>query len=355
MSGFPGFDLAASAAADLRSRIGELTRQAAGGERATSYAGLGADALQAMDLRAELNRRQVVSRGIDLGGNIADATQLVLKQLISTGTDITSRATALVGLSAVDVQSIADTAKGALQEVVSLLGEQYGGAALFGGDDLGNSPVVDPGQIEDTGLYKGIKAQVQSLGGGNAQAVLDATMTLAKSDDPAITPFSEHASAAAQGQVADSRRSVPIGEGVSIAVGLYANRNAAATSSGATTGSWSRDLIRGLSILANLGPDQAAQGADFTTLVKGAVAALQSGVDGVTDEAAILGGVQQRLDSAKTRNQDISDQVELQLGNLENVDMAETITRLQSTQTQLQASYKCLAMLGEISLVNFLN
>jgi flagellin-like hook-associated protein FlgL len=354
VSGFSGFDLAASAATGLRGRFAELTRQVAGGQRADSYAGLGTDALRAIDLRAELAHRGAVSTSIDRGSSAADATQLVLKRIIDTTTDITGRATGLLGLSAVDAPNIALAAKSALKEVVGLLGERYGGEALFGGADLEGSPIVEPDQIEATGLYQGIRAQVKSLGSGNGQAVLDATKALAMSDAPGVTPFSAQASAAAQGTAADSRRSVPIGDGITVAVGLYVNRNADATSSGETTGSWARDLIRGLSIIANLDQPQGTQTADYTTLVKGAVGALRSGLNGVTDEAGALGNTQQRLATAKTRNRDVSDQVEQQLGTLEQVDLAATITRLQATQTQLQASYKCLAMIGEISLTQFL-
>lgn len=357
ISGFQGFDLAASAAEGLRARLADLNRQVASGQRADSYAGLGGDALRAIDLRAELARRDTVAKAAEWGASFCDAAQLALKKLSDTTLGVFGDANRLLGngppfSDADGVALVAQSARTALKEVVGLLGERYAGEALFGGADPLGSPVVSPDGIESTHFYTAIGAAVQGLGSGNGQAVLDATKAIAQGSENDI--FTGHAALAAQGAAADSRRAVPVGEGVTIEIGLYAYRNAAAVSRGETTGSWAKDLLRGLAILANLQPRQQAQGGDYDTLVRGAVASLHAGLDGVTEEAAALGGQQQRLDSARTRNQDFATQLEVQVGKVEQVDMAETITRLQATQAQLEASYHCLAMMDDLSLTKFL-
>jgi flagellin-like hook-associated protein FlgL len=43
-----------------------------------------------------------------------------------------------------------------------------------------------------------------------------------------------------------------------------------------------------------------------------------------------------------------------QLSNLEEVDMAKTITTLQATQTQLEASYRAISIAQQLSLTRFL-
>ena len=47
-------------------------------------------------------------------------------------------------------------------------------------------------------------------------------------------------------------------DGTATEVGLFASRNAAATSTGETTGGWARDLLRGLASIAALTPASAA-------------------------------------------------------------------------------------------------
>jgi flagellin-like hook-associated protein FlgL len=46
--------------------------------------------------------------------------------------------------------------------------------------------------------------------------------------------------------------------------------------------------------------------------------------------------------------------LQLQLSNIEEVDMAKTITSFQTTQTQLEASYRAIAVAQQLSLTRFL-
>lgn len=359
IGGFPGFDTASASASLLRTQLADLTRQVASGRKADSYAGLGPEARRAIDLRADRARQEVLATASARGAAFAEAAQGALKGISDAVLRVMERAGRLVanGLPASDGQTVAQTAQDAratLREVVGLLGERFAGEAIFGGADSEGRPIVAPEAFEDTGLFRQIGAAVRNLSPSNGQAVLDETMALAKSDDPAITPFTGFAARAAQGLSADARRAVPVGEGATVEIGLYAYRNAAVASRGETTGAWARDLIRGLSIIASLGPDQAAQGAGYTMLVSGAAAALRAGFDGLAEEQGALGGQQARLEAAARRNDALATQIDLQLGALEQVDMAEAITRLQATQGQLAASYRALAMLGDLSLLNFI-
>jgi flagellar hook-associated protein 3 FlgL len=354
ITGFPGFDRAAVTAATLRLRLADLTRQTASGQRADSYAGLGTDARRAIDLRAELQRREGLASSAARGEAFAEAGQLVLDRLGKVAIDMVGRANGMLGVDSANVPALAQTARNALKQVVGLLGERFEGAALFGGTDLEGSPIVAPDAFESTGFFTRIRDAVQGLTATGGQAVLEATLAVAKSDDAAVSPFSAHGNAAAQGLVEDPRRAVPVEDGVKVEIGLYANRNAAMAPGAEATGSWARDLLHGLSVLANLGPGQAAQGEGFRTLVQGAITSLRSGLSGVTEEASALGGAQERLASARTLNAEMAGQVEAQLGQVEQVDIAEAITRLQATQLQLQASYSSLAMLGDLSLTQFL-
>lgn len=359
VSGFASFDAAASSATGLRARVAELTRQVSSGQRAETYSGLGASAFRSIDLRADRARREAYAEAAGRGGAFADAAQLTLKGISDAATGVMSHAGRLManGMPLSDSQAVAQTAqeaRTALQAIVGLLGERFAGAAIFAGADPDGTAIVAPEAFEATGLFTGIRAAVQGLSAGNGQAVLDQTRLLAQSNDPATSPFTGFAARAAQGLEPDSRRAVPVGEGVMVEIGLYAYRNAAVASTGETTGAWTRDLLRGLSIIANLGLDQIAQGADYRTLVSGAVASVRAGLDGLGMEQGALGAQQARLDAAGKRNEALAAQLDVQVGRVEGVDMAETITRLKAMETQLAASYQSLSMLGNLSLVNFL-
>lgn len=354
ISGFPALDRTAGAASLLRNRLAELTRQTASGQRSDSYAGLGADARRAVDLRAEMSRHDSLSRAAESGEARAAITQTILKRLVTIATDFAGSANGLLGSDTANAGRLALSARSALREVAGLLNERHGGEALFGGADLTGSPVTD--NIEKSGLFTGIRDALRGMGAGDGAARRATTRQLGASNDPAVTPFSAYATAAATGDVADQRRSVPINNGLTVEVGLYANRNAAAPPSTApdSTGSWSRDLLYGLSVIANLGPEQAVHEADFDQVVRGAIGALRAGLDGVAEESGALGATESRLAAMRIRHDEVATQLTLQLSSVEEVDLAEAISRAQATQSQLEASYRSLAMLGNLSLTKFI-
>ena len=77
-------------------------------------------------------------------------------------------------------------------------------------------------------------------------------------------------------------------------------------------------------------------------------------LSGIAGEALSLGAAEQRLDAARERHQDVAVVLRAQLASIEEVDMVETLTRLQATQTQLEASYRAIASAEELTLARFL-
>lgn len=359
ISGFPGLDAAAIASSVVRARVNELTAQAASGQRAQTFAGLGQEAAIALDLRSERGRREAFAVAARRGEAVAEAAQTSLQGLESAARDVLDKAsrlllTGLPGSDATSVKAIADTARASLKTVVALLGERFAGDALFGGGATDQEPIVSSGEIETTGLFTGIRTQVQSLTAGNGNAILAATKALAESNDPAVSPFRGFAARAASGLIEDERRSVPVAEGNSIPIGLYAYKNSAATSAGRTTGSWARDLLWSLSVVANLESPTPATVNDYRTLAGGAVEVLRSASNALIDEQAALGVDQSRLAAAAERNENLVDQIDVQIGRVESVDLSEVITQLTSSKNLLEASYRAMVTLGDLSLTRFM-
>jgi flagellar hook-associated protein 3 FlgL len=234
-----------------------------------------------------------------------------------------------------------------------LLNTKQGDEYLFGGTDFANPPVPDPEGLPTSGMATQIAAAIGTLGPGNAAVVAAATKAAALDDSAGVTPFSAFVSDPARG-MAEPRRSVPSGDGTTTEVGLFANRNAAATSAGETTGGWARDLLRGLASIAALGPVQTASQADFRALADTIRGGLQSAAKALADEQGALGLTEARLQGVQTRHTEMRDALQGQLAGIEEVDLARTLTQLQSTKTSLEASYNAIGILGTLSLTNFL-
>ncbi|HZF74784.1 MAG TPA: flagellin [Acetobacteraceae bacterium] len=356
VTGYPGFDRTAQAAADLRARVAEYAFQAAGGKRSDSYVGLGVDARRAVDMRAELTRRDGLMTLAERAQARATHTQVLLTRMQDIAKDFIGKANGLVGLYAETGPLVAQSAQAALQEVVGMLGESFEGNFVFGGENTHKPPIVEPEQIFATDMFTQIRNAVQTLNAGNGMAIAASTRAIAMDDSAVANPvFSEHARQAKLALITDSRRAVPIEEGVTVEIGMFVNRNAAAVSTHPdTTGSWSRDLLRGLMTLASIRPEETQQGAGYIHVVQSALGAFRSCLQGLTEEAGALGAQQARIEAAKVRHEEVSVQVEIQLGKVEHVELAEAITRATATRSLLEASYRSMSMLADLSLARFL-
>lgn len=340
-------------AAMLRARLEALTRQVSDGRQGPGYGDIAPEARRAVDLRAELNRREVWQGTISRALARTEVAQNTLGRIADVATQFYQEAIRLDGTSGARISAVATAARAALVEVASLLNERHAGEYLFGGSDSANPPIPDPQGILASGMATDIAAAVAGLTVGNAAAVAAATLSAAQSDAAGTTPFSAFVSDPAQG-LGEPRRSVPAAEGERVAYGLFANRNAAATSVGETTGSWARDVLRGLATLAALDPAQAALGTGFTELMAVVRGGLRSAVDAIGVERGALGATEQRLETTARRHAEVSVALAGQIAEIEEVDMAATISRLQATQTQLEASYRAISLVSGLTLTRFL-
>jgi flagellar hook-associated protein 3 FlgL len=341
-------------AALLRLRLQVLTRQVSTGQRAAAPGDLAPQLPRALSLQADIGRRDTYATAVGQASGRAATTQLALKRLGEIAREF-GDGTALK-LDPNDPRTIplaATRARAALVEVGQLLNTRQDGEYLFGGSDFGNPPVPDPDGLPTGGMATQIAAAVASLGAGNAAAVAAATGTAASDDSAGVTPFSVFLSNPASG-LTEPRRSVPAEDGVLAAYGIAANRNAAATSAGVTTGSWARDLLRGLASLAALTPTQTTSQADFLAFAGTIQGGLQSAGKALADEAGALGITEARLDAVATRHADVTITLRAQLSSIQEVDLAEALTRLQATKTTLEASYNAIGRLGDLTLTHFL-
>jgi flagellin-like hook-associated protein FlgL len=337
----------------LRERMAQLGDQISTGRKGNSYAALGTEAPKAMDLRAEIGRRETYQNMIGQTLSKVQVTQNVLNRIGTIAEKFAANSTKLMGAAKPEeIQIQAGQAKAALVEIANLLNEEYAGEYLFGGADTRNPPIPNPNTIATTGMAKEIADEVATLDATNATTVLAAITGWATNDDPLITPFSEYLETG-EGKT-EGRRNLLASDNERIDYGILANRNAAVVSSGETTGSWARDLLRGLASIAGLTPEKSQLGQSYTSFVTKVQEGLRSSVDALALERGALGVTEARLESVRTLHESVSVSLTLQVSDLEEVDMAKTITSFQATQTQLEASYRAIAMAQQLSLTRFL-
>ncbi|MES2711407.1 MAG: flagellin [Pseudomonadota bacterium] len=353
MTGFSALSRLDLGAAMLRTRLETLSRQVSDGRRGPMLGDIAPSVPRAIDLRGEIARRGAYTTVIDRTLGQTQVAQTSLEALYGIATRAFTLAQSVSSANPDGLKAAANEAKVALAQAAALLNTQSGGIYVFGGSDATRPPLPNASAIGDSGMVQQVAAAVQGLGGNDAASVWVATGDAARSDTPGVTPFSDYASDPARGLV-DARTSVPGADGVRVAVGLFANRNAAMPSTSETTGSWARDLLRGLATLAALGEDQLAQPIALDTLMVSLRAGLRAASSGIGQEQGALGVAEARLQAMRTDHASVTTILTAQLATIEDVDMADVITRMQATQAQLEASYRAISMASQLTLTRFL-
>jgi flagellar hook-associated protein 3 FlgL len=92
-------------------------------------------------------------------------------------------------------------------------------------------------------------------------------------------------------------------------------------------------------------------GGNFDQL-RGALSLINRSIEDITDAQATLGTQQAQGKITIERQRDVKLTLEQQLGDVENIDLAETISRLAQTQSLLQGSYTALSRITQLSLLD---
>ncbi len=357
MSSIEMFQRLTSEAMQLRGRRDDFMRQATTGMKAERIGDLAPDIPRAVSLRGEIGRREVYGRAMDQ----ALGRTMVMQDSLNRMTEIarefrTKAATRITAGDPGSLMTVQSDARAALTELAHLLNTRHAGEYLFGGSDLGRPPIPNPEGLATGQMAQDIAAQVAALPTQGVAATVDATRGIAQSNVAGITPFSDFITADAllPPEEQEPRRGVPAAEGQVIGYGIIAGRNAAATSSGETTGSWARDLMRNLMSLAALTPEQMTDRTTFDSFIGTLRDGLSSAELALGEEAGALGLVEARMEATQRRHDNLSTALGQQLSDIEEVDVADVLTRMQATRTALEASYRAIGALGELTLANFL-
>ncbi len=301
--------------ASIRRQLDTATTQSATGRIAESYAGLGVGAKVSLDLRPQATHAAAWQANIDGATARLGVAQSALSSISTIAASFFAKAGALNGLVPSEANSIAASARVALEQVSQLLNSKSGDVYVFAGQDTSNPPIPD------------------TSAGVVGAAVL--------ASDTATAPFSSSLGAAPP--------TIEVGEGQRVQVGLLANSNTLTASAAPTTGSYMRDILRALATLttATAGPGLQAMAIDTQ-------ARLGSAVGAIAVESGALGDVQSSLAARHTQLGDTVIALNAQVSGAEEVDFAATLTRITLLQTKLQASYQLIAGMKSLSLAQYI-
>lgn len=110
-------------------------------------------------------------------------------------------------------------------------------------------------------------------------------------------------------------------------------------------------LVRALQLVRTADPSDEAQ---ITSRLDQALGLAEEAVSEIPEIRSRIGAARNALESENVRHEESLLYAEQTIGDIENVDVTEAITRLSAHQTTLQASFAALARLQSLSLTDYL-
>ena len=340
-----------SAVDQLNTQNTLLQGELASGVVSDSYAGLGDQRYQALDLQPQITEVGAWQQNVSSAQNTLSITQTAMSSITSIATALQTSLISLQGnQSATNILAAAAEARSSLNQLGSLLNTRDGSRYVFGGTVSEAAPVTDPSNITGTPFFQSISASVASVATTGAASVEAATVAAAS--DNAATQSVFFPGLSVDGLAATGlAHTVTVGEQDHVAVGFVATEGTAPTAS--STGSSIRDLMRALAVVGSL--DQAdASSANFSTLVNDTAGQVGSVNRGLTDTVAHLGQTQAQLGSRSDMLNLISDALTTQLGTVKKSDAATLSAQITATQNQLTVSYTLIADMKGLSLAAYI-
>lgn len=317
---------------DLNATLADLQRQIASGKKTDTLAGFGGTVAQSIQ-RVRTDRGRVQSY-ID---NIATANNRI-KQMSEAMTAARKAATQLIdGLasavheSSTDIKTLATLAKQSLAFVQDLANLNVDGRYLFAGSDTGSAPFTDANLLDAN-----MQAQVAGwLNGSSTTAQMTGNI-----EGFSLPQIGFNPGLSAAGPV-----SLRIDDGTELDYTVRADVDGF------------QDVIRALGFMAHLkvpGPADTPTNADLDEALKGILSLVQQGAEKLDAAQTSLGAKSSLIKAVQEKHERDAVTLDGLIHDIENADMTEAIAKVQSLQTQLQASYQVTSILNELSLVNFL-
>lgn len=354
-------------------RLQDLNDQIATGKKGSRFGDFGpSDSRISLDLRPTLDRFDVYTRNINLSRGRTDVMETVLTRVSEIARDMSDTLVSVQGTFQPSMGPIREKAAKGLQEVTELLNTVVDGRYVFAGAENQTPPVSDAGVADLLSSFRSVSGGYPAAFADAASVTADMTAVSLQRDTSAAgvagwltaAPASSLYSANVIATTNDVAVTLRVDDGMDrqiYGVPGYDGSGNADTSQEQNLRADAiqfREIIRGLATVATMGDyptnGTTAEQQGFKTVVQFAQDSLKSGKARLDDQIGILGNTAKTIDDTRVRLDQTALHLKQVLGEAEDVDVADAISKLQLAQTQLQASYRVTAKLQELTLVNFL-
>jgi len=319
---------------EMQISMSKAQQEISTGVKHDSYKDYGPDSLRIQRYRADL---------VNIEGYVynIETSQVTVEQMSSSIDEVMEQAGNI--LSAISVQlargsefdlpNIKSAAKAALQIIETNMNTKIGDRYIFAGSDVGNKPYSNP-----SGATADMQARVNDW--------LDGTVTTEQFLEgiDGVTSSQMGYSASLQSAKKIFTRA---DDSFEVDYTIFANSKGF------------QDVVNGLRAIENLelpveNVDQPSKD-NFYDALNVLYQKVQKGVNGLRSDSSKLAAASQSMESVKQGH--ITDRQNLQrvLENTEAADVTDAVIRLQTLQTQLDASYRATAILSQLSLARLLN
>jgi flagellar hook-associated protein 3 FlgL len=322
---------------EVQSEMNLTQMQVSTGKKSDIFSGLRSEARTSISLSVTQSTTQVYKQNINIAKTRTDTMQTVLKRINDIAVEIKN--------AAIEASSVPVTATGSstavvkqlaqerLREISSLLNTEVDGRYLFSGFDISNPPMIDPGAIGTAGT---------PLDDVAALAPALTTTASGTARYAAITTYLGTVANYYTGDtVATNQTTVRIDDGTDIAYGVRGDDTSIQT------------VLRGIYAMATTDLTTTSE-AGYRQILNLAMTDLDAGQAQVTQVSAVLGVQQSTMDEAYERHSNFLVTLASQISDVEDVDAAESLSRMTLLQTNLEASYRLLASTKDLTLASFL-
>jgi len=332
---------------DVQLRLTELRDQVATQKKSTSYGGLGTDARVSISVRADVAEYKSYLSNIDTARLRLKSSVEAMERITKVAEDIKIEITKLQSDPQADPAVVKGIAERAYEELVGLFNTRVNGEYIFGGSDKANPPLPSP---NDRTLLNDIRADMNAAGATNP--LNDPANA---HDQTAIHAWTGIFSANLEADRALAHVA-RVDRGVDLTYGVLAT-NGTPSAPGAPPDPlpFFREFLREVAAIASLPtPTNATEKENLKQYLGSVTESLGTAVSSARNEIGIVGTTMARMDAIAGRHKDLEVVLQRSIGDVEDVDLAEAITRLQLTQTQLEASFRATSSLNRTNLNDYL-
>lgn len=311
---------------DLNYRLQTMMGQVSTGKKAQTFGQLGGEATTSLSLRARGELLNGYLSSINTVKLRTETMTTAMKDIASSSTDLLAKMNAISEGGTPDLTVLKNAAQNTLSEVLQRINSRVDGKYVFAANISDQMPLTDM-SLAATNIATEL---------ANYQTGTPAATVIANIDALTDAQLGFDSDLAGAGNV-----TVRVDDNLSLNYTVKGNE----------TGF--KDMIKGLAMIANLEYDP-AHASDFWTLFNEAKTRIDSGSRAVDLRNGQLGVARTQMNDLLKSHQDLALVVEGNIGDVEDVNVAQVSASLQTLQFQIQATYATISQVTQLSILDYI-